>query len=203
MAPNWWKHWSTKSRTWLSNFYVIYTDFLLCCHIFSRPSYCWLCAGYCIWRLISKNNMMTIIHAFSVAQLSPTLCSPMDYSLPDSSVHGIFQAEVLELVVISSSRGSSWSKDRTPISCVSCIGKWILYHCTIWEVQWLSYCYLYPERIHISFSQVSGTTSNIGLSESNFWACNFSGPHRWIKTIPCECDFIMVFWNLVLWGYNP
>ena len=132
------------------------------------------------------------------AQSRPTLWDPMDYSLPDSSVHGIFQAEVLELVVISSSRGSSWSKDRTPISCVSCIGKWILYHCTIWEVQWLSYCYLYPERIHISFSQVSGTTSNIGLSESNFWACNFSGPHRWIKTIPCECDFIMVFWNLVL-----
>ena len=31
-----------------------------------------------------------------VAQLSPTLCDPMDCSLPGSSVHGIFQARVLE-----------------------------------------------------------------------------------------------------------
>ena len=36
-----------------------------------------------------------------VAQLCPTLCKPMDYSLPGSSVHGIFQARVLELVDIS------------------------------------------------------------------------------------------------------
>jgi len=31
-----------------------------------------------------------------VAQSCPTLCDPMDCSLPDSSVHGIFQARVLE-----------------------------------------------------------------------------------------------------------
>ena len=31
-----------------------------------------------------------------VAQLCPTLFDPMDYSLPGSSVHGIFQARVLE-----------------------------------------------------------------------------------------------------------
>ena len=40
----------------------------------------------------------------SVTQLCPTLCNPMDYSLPDSSVHGIFQSRRLEWVVISSSR---------------------------------------------------------------------------------------------------
>ena len=42
-----------------------------------------------------------------VAQLCPTLCDPMDYSLPGSSVHGILQARILEWVAISSSRGSS------------------------------------------------------------------------------------------------
>ena len=42
-----------------------------------------------------------------VAQLCPTLCDPMDYNLPGSSVHGIFQARVLEWVAISISRGSS------------------------------------------------------------------------------------------------
>ena len=42
-----------------------------------------------------------------VAQSCPTLCDPMDCSLPGSSVHGIFQARVLEWVAISFSRGSS------------------------------------------------------------------------------------------------
>ena len=42
-----------------------------------------------------------------VAQSCPTLCDPMDYSLPGSSVHGIFQAIVLEWIAISFSSGSS------------------------------------------------------------------------------------------------
>ena len=48
-----------------------------------------------------------------VAQSCPTLCDPMDCSLPGSSVHGIFQARVLEWVAISFSRGSSPPRDRT------------------------------------------------------------------------------------------
>ena len=40
-------------------------------------------------------------------QSCPTLCDPMDYILPGSSVRGIFQARVLEWVAISFSRGSS------------------------------------------------------------------------------------------------
>ena len=36
-----------------------------------------------------------------VAQLCPTLCNPMDYSLPGSSVHGLFQVRILEWVAIS------------------------------------------------------------------------------------------------------
>ena len=42
-----------------------------------------------------------------VTQSCPTLCDPMDCSLPGSSVHGIFQAIVLEWIAISFSRGSS------------------------------------------------------------------------------------------------
>ena len=46
-----------------------------------------------------------------VTQSCPTLCDPMDCSLPGSSVSGILQARILEWVEISSSRGSSrlWS----------------------------------------------------------------------------------------------
>ena len=51
------------------------------------------------------------IHCYSqeseVAQLRLTLCDPMDCSLPGFSVHGIFQARVLERVAMSFSRGSS------------------------------------------------------------------------------------------------
>ena len=43
-----------------------------------------------------------------VAQSCLTLCDPMDCSLPGSTVHGIFQARVLEWVAISFSRESSW-----------------------------------------------------------------------------------------------
>ena len=40
-----------------------------------------------------------------VTKSCPTLCDPMDYSLPGSSVHGMLQARILEWVVIFFSRG--------------------------------------------------------------------------------------------------
>ena len=61
-----------------------------------------------------------------------TLYNPMNCSPPGSSVQGIFQARILAWFAISYSRGSSSSKDRTRVSCVSCIGKRILYHFTTW-----------------------------------------------------------------------
>ena len=69
----------------------------------------------------------------SVAKLCPTLCNPMDSSLPDSSVHGTFQARTLEWVVISFSRRSSQPRDWNRVSWVFWIGKWILYQCANWE----------------------------------------------------------------------
>ena len=58
---------------------------------------------------------------------------PYGYSLPGSAVYGILQARILEWVAICSSRGSSQPKDWTCISCVSCIGRRILYHWATWE----------------------------------------------------------------------
>ena len=48
-----------------------------------------------------------------VAQLCLTLCDPMDWSLPGSSVHGILEARILKWVAISLSRGSSRPRNRT------------------------------------------------------------------------------------------
>ena len=61
-------------------------------------------------------------------QSHPTLCDPMNCSPSGSSVHGILRARILEWVAISSSRGSSWPRDRTHISYVSYTGKWVLHH---------------------------------------------------------------------------
>ena len=51
-----------------------------------------------------------------VTQSCPTLCDPMNCSLPGSSVHGIPQARVLECVAISFSRRSSQPRDGTQVS---------------------------------------------------------------------------------------
>ena len=51
-----------------------------------------------------------------VAQSCPTLCDPMGYSLPGSSVPGIFQAIVLKWIAVSVSRGSSQPGDRIWVS---------------------------------------------------------------------------------------
>ena len=50
-----------------------------------------------------------------VTQSCSTLCDPMDCSPPVSSVHGIFQARILEWGAIPFSRGSSWSRNRTQV----------------------------------------------------------------------------------------
>ena len=70
------------------------------------------------------------MHVGSVTQSCRTFwdsCSP-----PNSSVHGIFQARILEWVSISYSRGSSWPRIWTCVSCASCTDR-ILYHWATWE----------------------------------------------------------------------
>ena len=68
-----------------------------------------------------------------VTQLCLTLCDPMDYNLPGSSVHGILQTRILEWVAIPFSRGSSRPRDGTQVSCIA--GRFI----TIWATReaWL------------------------------------------------------------------
>ena len=76
-----------------------------------------------------------------VAQLCLTLCDPMDYSLPRSSVHGIFQARILKWVAMPSSRASSQPRDWTHVSLC-------LLHCKAGSLPlvppgkcWLRICY--------------------------------------------------------------
>ena len=59
-------------------------------------------------------------------QSYPTLCDPVDCSLPGSSIFGILQARILAWVAISSSRGSSRPRDQTLVSCIAgrCFTLW-------------------------------------------------------------------------------
>ena len=77
-------------------------------------------------RLEEKTNKFGILVIFllvksenEVTQLCPTLCDPMDGSLPGSVVRGIFQARILEWAAISFSRESSQPRDRTWVSCTA------------------------------------------------------------------------------------
>ena len=55
-----------------------------------------------------------------VKSLSPVrLCDRMDCSLSGSSVHGIFQAQVLEWIAIAFSRASSRPRNQTRVSCIA------------------------------------------------------------------------------------
>ena len=61
-------------------------------------------------------NQCWVFFCCLLAKSCPTLCDPMDCSLPGSSIHKIFQARILEWVTISFSRGSSQPRDQTWVS---------------------------------------------------------------------------------------
>ena len=65
---------------------------------------------------MDKINYKDVWMYVKVAQLCPTLCDLMDYSLPGFSVHGILQARILEWVAIPFSSRSSQPGDQTQVS---------------------------------------------------------------------------------------
>ena len=75
------------------------------------------------WRYTSlhKNPILTcpVRMKVLVSQFYPTLHEPMDYSLPGSSVHGIFLSRMLEWVAIPFSRGSSQPRNWNWVSHVA------------------------------------------------------------------------------------
>ena len=127
--------------------------------------------------------LCSIMRVCMHAQLCPALCNPMDYRLPNSSVHGIFLARILERVAIFSSRGSSWPRDWICISWVSYIHRLILYHWATWEVPCfiIGYCIqlnkvlysrplLFIHSIYKSLHLLTPTSHSILLPTPSFLA---------------------------------
>ena len=65
-----------------------------------------------------KSYLVGVLWKVLVAQSCLTLWDPMDYNPPGSSVHGILQAEILEWVAFPFSKGFSWFRDWTQVSCI-------------------------------------------------------------------------------------
>ena len=100
------------------------------------------------------HTILWIYHSLFICakllQLCPTLCDPMDCSLPGCSVHGILQARILERVAISFSRGLSWhpgsvyiAKDILVASCFGWLYCWKHSHSGFcinrsFQLHWLS-----------------------------------------------------------------
>ena len=97
-----------------------------------------------------------------VAQPCPALGNLMDCSPPGSSVHGISQVRILEWVAIPFSRGSSWSRDWTLVSCIA--GRFF----TIWATREAPMYILLQlkKKKHIQLSEFS---SGLGVSLGNSW----------------------------------
>ena len=85
-----------------------------------------------------------------VTQSCLTVCNPVDCSPPGSSVHEILQAWILEWVAMPFSRGSSWPKDGTQVSCIA--GRFF----TILATR--EYCYLNGKK-HLGVTSVTGVAS--------------------------------------------
>ena len=80
---------------------------------------------FCYCTLQKYPNWVSCVPAKS-PESCLTLCNPMDYSPPGSSVHRTLQSRILEWVAMPSSKRSSWLKDWTFVSFTSCIGSCIL-----------------------------------------------------------------------------
>ena len=114
-----------------------------------------------------------------VAQSCPTLCDPTDCSLPGSSIHGIFQARILEWVAISFSRGSPRPRDRTQVS-----------HFTVWATREVTLSLLLYETHKLGdlghvvkslWASVSSSVRVIWLEEVT-WRADKWWPQRKPKT---------------------
>ena len=110
------------------------------------------CLSFCKEKAVfqEKSVRNTLLFA-SVAKSCPTLCNPMVCSLPGSSVHGIFQAKILEWAAISSSRGSSWSRDWT---CIFCIVGGFFTLWTNWEALNQNSIYIYWGGVVIDYKRI-------------------------------------------------
>ena len=93
-----------------------------------------------------------------VVQSCLTLCHPTEYSLTGSSLHGTLQERIMEWVAIAFSRGSSWPRVWTWVSCIS--GRFFTFRATM-EALWVN---------SVPQISMSPRTQNVTLFENKIFA---------------------------------
>ena len=111
------------------------------------------------------------------AKLCPTL-QPMDCSPPDSSVHGIFPATILECVAIFSSRGSSPPRDQTRVSCIVGQVHTLSLNCIVTPFPHLSGIILLPGIQYLAYFSIMNFSHFLVVLEGRLYP--FSGLHQFI-----------------------
>ena len=116
-------------------------------------------SALCAWVLATLKHM-TLAHLFNFTVLFPCLCVFNHLVMSDSLwPHGLWPARLLcpwdspgknaGVGCHSYSRRSSWPRDQNHVSCISCIGRWILYHSASWEAHFIV-CINLTSFIHFS-----------------------------------------------------
>ena len=114
-----WSGWDQMPWSWFSECWVLSQLFHSFLDHFCLNDY-FAYFSFCGWEWSAKTSNLDCgcVCVFN-AQSCPTLSAPIDCSPPGSSVHGILQTRIPEWVAMPFSRGSSWPRDQTCISCVS------------------------------------------------------------------------------------
>ena len=97
-----------------------------------------------------------------VCSIMSNSCDLVDCSLPGSSVHGIFQAKILELVAISYSRGSSRPGNWTQVSCIA--GRFFI-DLTTWENEVTQSC----PTLCDPWTVAHQAPPSMGFSRQEYW----------------------------------
>ena len=114
------------------------TKLLTCCiciHSHFRMQIVSICANFLnvhVFAYVHINYIWCACVRAKLLQSCPTLCDPMNCSPWGSSVHGIFQARILEWVAAALHQGIFLIRDQIWVSYVSCIGRFFTTRAT-WE----------------------------------------------------------------------
>ena len=144
--------------------------------------------------------MNTVAQFSSVAQLCPTLCNPTDSAR--LLCLQIILARILEWVALSSSRGSSWPRDWTCISYVSCIGRWVLTTSATWDNKLVNLSKVFSWVLWVIIANYQTLVNTGGASE--FVVCcgrsvgNLGTSFKLASEVGAFLDWALHLWESVL-----
>ena len=154
-----------------------------------------ICLRSTVIKVYMKQTVKCLFYCLCVLSRVQLFETPVDGSLPGSSVHVIFQVRIVEWVAFTYTRGSSQSKDRNCVSCISCIGRWVFlplchlgspFYCrTLWQfpvklgdaphlLLLTSVCSLHIAWFYINFQNTSITYSGERNRSKLSWYFGFS-----------------------------